>query len=145
MHNRMRMLTSSFLVKLLGLDWRWGERFFAHHLLDYDYGANMGGWQWSASIGAGTQPSFQVFNPMTQSKKFDAKGVYITRYIPELSSTSPITKLHDVSPTTNYPKPVVDYTVARAQWMEGLKTRSAAASKAPAVKAGAKRGRSPSK
>ena len=142
MHNRMRMLVSSFLVKILQIDWRWGERFFAHHLLDYDYGANMGGWQWSASIGAGTQPSFQVFNPMTQSKKFDAKGEYILKYVPSLAGVAPVSKLHDVNPTTAYPKPIVDYSTARAQWMAKIKVGGATSPSTLAV--GTKRGRSPS-
>ena len=74
MHNRLRMLTASFLVKDLGVDWRWGERYFARHLNDYDLAANNGGWQWAASTGCDTQPYFRIFNPVTQSEKFDQEG-----------------------------------------------------------------------
>jgi deoxyribodipyrimidine photo-lyase len=85
MHNRLRMVTASFLVKDLGVDWRWGERYFAEKLLDYDLSANNGGWQWSASTGCDAQPYFRIFNPITQSEKFDAQGDFIRRYLPQLA------------------------------------------------------------
>ena len=85
MHNRLRMVTASFLVKDLGVDWRRGERYFASRLLDYDLAANNGGWQWCASTGCDAQPWFRIFNPVTQSQRFDPEGAYIRRWIPELA------------------------------------------------------------
>ena len=85
MHNRLRMVTASFLVKDLGVDWRRGERYFANRLLDYDLAANNGGWQWCASTGCDAQPWFRIFNPVTQSRRFDPEGAYIRRWIPELA------------------------------------------------------------
>jgi deoxyribodipyrimidine photo-lyase len=84
MHNRLRMVSASFLVKDLGIDWRRGERHFAAKLLDYDLAANNGGWQWSASTGCDAQPWFRIFNPVTQSRRFDPDGAYIRRWVPEL-------------------------------------------------------------
>ena len=84
MHNRLRMVVASFLVKDLHVDWRWGERYFAEHLNDFDLAANNGGWQWAASTGCDAQPYFRIFNPVTQSEKFDSKGDFIRRYAPEL-------------------------------------------------------------
>lgn len=85
MHNRLRMVTASFLVKDLGIDWRRGERYFAGKLLDYDLAANNGGWQWSASTGCDAQPWFRIFNPVLQSRRFDPDGTYIRRWLPELA------------------------------------------------------------
>jgi len=84
MHNRLRMVTASFLVKDLGIDWRWGERYFARQLNDYDMASNVGGWQWAASTGCDAQPWFRIFNPVRQSEKFDARGEFIRRYLPQL-------------------------------------------------------------
>jgi deoxyribodipyrimidine photo-lyase len=86
MHNRLRMVTASFLVKDLGIDWRRGERYFAEKLIDYDLAANNGGWQWAASTGCDAQPWFRIFNPIAQSEKFDAEGRFIRRYVPELAA-----------------------------------------------------------
>ncbi len=86
MHNRARMVTASFLTKDLLLDWRLGEAHFAQHLMDYDMASNVGGWQWAASTGTDAQPWFRIFNPVLQSKKFDAGGDYIRRYVPELAA-----------------------------------------------------------
>ena len=86
MHNRLRMVAASFLIKDLGIDWRWGERYFAEQLLDFDLAANNGGWQWAASSGCDAQPWFRIFNPVTQSEKFDADGKFIKRYLPLLAA-----------------------------------------------------------
>ncbi|GAB2877569.1 deoxyribodipyrimidine photo-lyase [Uliginosibacterium flavum] len=86
MHNRLRMVSASFLTKDLGIDWRRGERFFADWLLDYDLAANNGGWQWAASTGCDAQPWFRIFNPVTQSERFDPQGKFIRRYLPELAA-----------------------------------------------------------
>jgi deoxyribodipyrimidine photo-lyase len=88
MHNRLRMVVASFLVKDLGIDWRWGERYFAEKLNDYDLAANNGGWQWAASSGCDAQPYFRIFNPVSQSEKFDAAGKFIRRYLPQLAKLS---------------------------------------------------------
>jgi len=88
MHNRLRMVTASFLTKDLGIDWRWGERYFARHLNDYDLAANNGGWQWAASTGCDAQPYFRIFNPVTQSERFDPEGKFIRRYLPQLERLS---------------------------------------------------------
>lgn len=86
MHNRLRMITASFLVKDLLIDWRWGERYFAEQLIDFDFAANNGGWQWAASTGCDAQPYFRIFNPVSQSEKFDPKGQFIRKYVPELQA-----------------------------------------------------------
>lgn len=88
MHNRLRMVTASFLTKDLGIDWRLGERYFARQLLDFDLSANNGGWQWAASTGCDAQPWFRIFNPVTQSERFDANGKFIRRYLPQLAKLS---------------------------------------------------------
>ena len=125
MHNRLRMVTASFLVKDLHVDWRWGERYFAQHLLDFDLAANNGGWQWAASTGCDAQPWFRIFNPTTQSEKFDPQGKFIRRYLPELANC-PIKWLHapalmpvneqhvcKIRIGQNYPAPIVDHALAR--------------------------------
>ena len=88
MHNRLRMVVASFLVKDLLIDWRWGEQYFAEHLIDFDLSANNGGWQWAASTGCDAQPWFRIFNPVTQSERFDPKGQFIRKYVTELSQCS---------------------------------------------------------
>jgi deoxyribodipyrimidine photo-lyase len=88
MHNRLRMVVASFLVKDLGIDWRWGEAYFAKHLNDFDLSANNGGWQWASSSGCDAQPYFRIFNPISQSEKFDPRGQFIRRYLPELAGLS---------------------------------------------------------
>ncbi len=125
MHNRLRMVVASFLTKDLGLDWRWGERYFALHLNDFDLAANNGGWQWAASSGCDAQPYFRIFNPVNQSEKFDPQGRFIRRYVPELAAL-PDAALHapwaarpvDLAAAgfelgRDYPKPVVDHAAAR--------------------------------
>jgi deoxyribodipyrimidine photo-lyase len=125
MHNRLRMVVASFLVKDLGIDWRWGERYFAAKLNDYDLAANNGGWQWAASTGCDAQPYFRIFNPVSQSEKFDAAGKFIRRYLPQLAGLSakaihapwlarPI-ELADAGVVlgSNYPRPIVMHDEAR--------------------------------
>lgn len=127
MHNRLRMVTASFLVKDLGLDWRWGERYFAEKLNDFDLSANNGGWQWAASTGCDAQPYFRIFNPVSQSEKFDAQGKFIRKYLPVLEKL-PATALHSpwlarpvelsaagVALGKNYPLPIVQHAEARAR------------------------------
>ncbi len=111
MHNRLRMVVASFLTKDLGLDWRWGERYFAKALIDFDLAANNGGWQWAASSGCDAQPYFRIFNPTSQSVKFDPKGKFIRRYMPELAGLS--------DKEIHVPRdPVVDHAEARAKTLE---------------------------
>jgi len=125
MHNRLRMVTASFLVKDLLIDWRWGERYFAEHLIDFDLAANNGGWQWAASTGCDAQPYFRIFNPVTQSRKFDPDGKFIRRYLPELTGcddrhihapwlmTPEQQQKAGVVIGHDYPAPVVDHDVQR--------------------------------
>lgn len=126
MHNRLRMVTASFLVKDLGIDWRWGERYFAEKLNDFDLSANNGGWQWAASTGCDAQPYFRIFNPVSQSEKFDAEGKFIRKYLPALEKL-PTPCLHSpwlakpvelsvagVLLGQNYPRPIVQHDEARA-------------------------------
>jgi len=113
MHNRLRMITASFLVKDLLVDWRWGERYFAEKLNDFDLASNNGGWQWAASTGCDAQPYFRIFNPTTQSIRFDPEGHFIRRYCPELAHLD--NKQIHMPPMTvdNYPAPIVDHAVQR--------------------------------
>ena len=130
MHNRLRMVVASFLTKDLGLDWRWGERFFAEKLNDFDLSANNGGWQWAASSGCDAQPYFRIFNPTSKSEKFDADGKFIRRYLPELTKLSnkaihapwlaaPLELMAaDVELGKTYPYPVVRHDEARAKTLQ---------------------------
>lgn len=108
MHNRVRMIVASFLTKHLLIDWRWGEAYFAKKLLDFDLSANNGGWQWAAGTGTDAQPYFRVFNPDSQTEKFDKELKYIKKWIPELD-------------TIKYPKPIVDHKFARARALDTYK------------------------
>lgn len=116
MHNRLRMVSAAFLVKDLQVDWRMGEAWFARHLLDFDLAANNGGWQWSASTGCDAQPWFRIFNPVTQSEKFDPDGQFIRRYLPELSHLDHrcIHAPWHCGGVKGYPPPLVDHAIARA-------------------------------
>lgn len=111
MHNRVRMLVASFLTKDLHIDWRWGEKYFAQKLVDYDPAVNNGNWQWAASTGCDAQPYFRIFNPWLQQEKFDPDCLYIKKWIPELTAISPkiIHQLdrHKDPLFTNYPKPII--------------------------------------
>jgi deoxyribodipyrimidine photo-lyase len=112
MHNRVRMIAASFLVKDLHIDWRWGEKYFAQMLVDYDPAVNNGNWQWAASTGCDAQPYFRIFNPWNQQEKFDPDCAYIHRWIPELGHLSPkeIHRWHDPkiqTKCTDYPPPIV--------------------------------------
>ncbi|MEG0222500.1 MAG: deoxyribodipyrimidine photo-lyase [Comamonas sp.] len=133
MHNRLRMVVASFLVKDLGIDWRWGEQYFAEQLNDFDLAANNGGWQWAASTGCDAQPYFRIFNPISQSEKFDAAGRFIRRYLPQLAAL-PDKLIHapwkagplelaaagvslvdagEALGASSYPRPIVDHAEAR--------------------------------
>lgn len=125
MHNRLRMVTACFLIKDLGIDWRLGEDYFATHLLDFDLASNNGGWQWAASTGCDAQPYFRIFNPITQSQKFDPDGKFIRRYLPKLAALNNkhihAPWLADQTQLTqaniilgkNYPYPIVEHSQAR--------------------------------
>ena len=119
MHNRLRMIAASFLVKDLHIDWRWGERYFMSKLIDGDFAANNGGWQWAASTGSDAAPYFRIFNPVTQSERFDPKGDFIRLYVPELSKfTGKSIHWPHAAGLVNYPKPVVDHAAARKLTLE---------------------------
>lgn len=109
MHNRVRMIVASFLVKDLLIDWRWGEAYFARQLLDYELASNNGNWQWAAGCGCDAAPYFRVFNPATQAKRFDPQGKYIRRWVPEFD-------------TLQYTKPIVDHAAAKERCIRAYKT-----------------------
>ncbi len=108
MHNRLRMVTASFLTKHLLIDWRWGEAWFAEKLFDFELSSNNGGWQWSAGTGTDAAPYFRIFNPMEQQKKFDPEGEFIKKWIPEFGSS-------------DYPEPIVDHKQARERCLATYK------------------------
>lgn len=125
MHNRLRMVVASFLCKDLGIDWRWGEQYFAEHLNDFEFSSNNGGWQWASSSGCDAQPYFRIFNPITQSERFDSDGKFIRRYIPALEKLSN-KSIHapwlagqleleaaGIVLGKDYPRPIVDHDEAR--------------------------------
>ncbi|MBK6005185.1 deoxyribodipyrimidine photo-lyase [Ramlibacter ginsenosidimutans] len=127
MHNRLRMVTASFLCKDLGLDWRWGERYFAEKLNDYELASNNGGWQWASSSGCDAQPYFRIFHPVTQGERFDPDGKFVLRYLPQLAGL-PEKVLHapwkarpvdlaaaGITLGKDYPLPIVDHAQAREQ------------------------------
>ncbi len=140
MHNRLRMVTASFLVKDLGIDWRRGEQHFARHLNDFDLAANNGGWQWASSSGCDAQPYFRIFNPVSQSEKFDPEGRFIARYLPALDKLPPklrhapwLAKPVDLAAAglqigRDYPSPIVQHDEARQRTLQ----RYAVVKKAPA-------------
>lgn len=105
MHNRVRMITASFLTKHLLIDWRWGEAYFAGKLLDFDLAANNGGWQWAAGSGCDAAPYFRIFNPALQTEKFDKQGIYIRQWVPDYQELT-------------YPLPIVQHEMARKRCLE---------------------------
>lgn len=127
MHNRLRMVCAMFLTKHLLIDWRKGEAFFNQHLVDADFASNNGGWQWSASTGADAVPYFRIFNPITQSQRFDKDGLFIRKYLPELSNLSN-KDIHFPSKqqrqACNYPQAIVDHKPARERALAAFKTLS---------------------
>ena len=108
MHNRVRMLVGSFLCKHLLIDWRWGEKYFAKKLLDYEMSSNVGNWQWVAGCGVDASPYFRIFNPKEQIKKFDKDFKYIKKWVPEFQSSL-------------YPKEIIDHKFARNRCLETFK------------------------
>ena len=130
MHNRLRMVAASFLMKDLGINWRWGEAYFAEQLNDFDLSANNGGWQWASSSGCDAQPYFRIFNPTSQSEKFDPEGKFIKRYCPELAQLDkkwvhapweapPMAlSMAQVVLGSTYPRPVVQHDEARKKTLE---------------------------
>jgi deoxyribodipyrimidine photo-lyase len=109
MHNRVRMVTASFLSKHLLIDWRWGERYFACKLLDYEMASNVGGWQWAAGSGTDAAPYFRIFNPELQLKRFDPKFEYVKKWVPEYTEIG------------KYPEPIVDHVFARNRCLKVFK------------------------
>ncbi|MFC0336678.1 deoxyribodipyrimidine photo-lyase type I [Kushneria avicenniae] len=127
MHNRLRMVTAMFLSKHLLIDWRRGEAFFLEHLVDGELGANNGGWQWAASTGTDASPYFRIFNPTTQSRRFDPEGTFIAEFVPELASVD-VKKRHDPDASlrqqTGYPVAMVDHRAARQRALDAFKALS---------------------
>ena len=132
MHNRLRMVTAMFLTKHLLIDWRMGEKYFMQKLIDGDLAANNGGWQWSASTGTDSVPYFRIFNPFSQSKRFDPEGSFIKRLCPELKEV-PAKSLHDAGKLSKsidelkieYPGYIVDYQLGRERALKAFKKISA--------------------
>jgi len=126
MHNRLRMVVAMFLTKNLLIDWREGERFFMRHLIDGDLAANNGGWQWSASTGTDAVPYFRLFNPISQSQRFDPQGRFIRRWLPELAQLDE-RRIHDpgaaggLFAVANYPPPMVDLAASRQRALSAFK------------------------
>jgi len=127
------MIAASFLSKDLLIDWRWGERYFAQTLNDFDLAANNGGWQWAASTGCDAQPYFRIFNPVSQSERFDPDGAFIRRYVPEIAALSdrdihapwltPAIELRvrNIELGRDYPRPMVDHATARGDALTEFK------------------------
>jgi len=124
MHNRLRMVVAMYLTKNLLIDWRLGEAFFMQHLIDGELAANNGGWQWSASTGADSAPYFRVFNPISQSEKFDPEGAFIKHWLPELATLNS-KEIHNPSPISrkalNYPDQIVNLQSSRVRAIEAFK------------------------
>jgi deoxyribodipyrimidine photo-lyase len=114
MHNRVRMIVASFLVKDLHLPWQWGARWFLEQLVDGDMANNQHGWQWTAGSGTDAAPFFRVFNPSTQGAKFDPDGAYVRRWVPELTGVAEVHTMGADRPA-DYPAPIVDHAAERAE------------------------------
>ncbi len=126
MHNRLRMVVAMFLTKNLLIDWREGERFFMQHLIDGDLAANNGGWQWSASTGTDAVPYFRIFNPISQSQRFDPQGDFIRYWLPELKHLSnkdihQAKQLGGLFERNDYPQPIVDLSSSRKRALNAFK------------------------
>jgi len=123
MHNRLRMIVAMFLVKNLFFDWRLGETYFMSQLIDGDLAANNGGWQWCASTGTDAAPYFRIFNPITQSKRFDPEGTFIRQYCPELSllDNKVIHEPYRKPIFLNYPKPIIELNTKRSKVLAAYK------------------------
>ena len=124
MHNRLRMVTAMFLTKHLLIDWRHGERYFMQQLVDGDFAANNGGWQWSASTGTDAAPYFRIFNPAEQGKKYDSRGVFTRAMIPELKQV-PDRNLFEpwkCGLQLDYPAPIVEHSFARGRAIERFRS-----------------------
>ncbi|MBP5085852.1 deoxyribodipyrimidine photo-lyase, partial [Pseudomonas chlororaphis] len=126
MHNRLRMIVAMFLTKNLLIDWRLGERFFMRHLIDGDLAANNGGWQWSSSTGTDSAPYFRIFNPLSQSQRFDSQGTFIKRWLPELAGLNE-KDIHNPAAmgglfgVAGYPPPMVDLSMSRERALAAFK------------------------
>jgi len=122
MHNRLRMITAMFLSKQLLIDWRWGERWFMQQLIDGDFSANNGGWQWSASTGTDAAPYFRIFNPVTQSARFDPEGSFLRHWLPELTELD-AAGIHDpgLLRPPGYPAPMIDLAFGRERALNAFK------------------------
>ena len=119
MHNRVRMIVASFLVKDLHLDWQRGARWFMRHLVDGDLESNQHGWQWTAGTGTDPSPYFRIFNPVSQGERYDPDGSYVRRYVPELAGV-PAKHVHQPwnapdGPPSGYPSPIVDHAEEREE------------------------------
>ncbi|MGI2257878.1 deoxyribodipyrimidine photo-lyase [Shewanella sp. GXUN23E] len=143
MHNRLRMIVASFLTKHLLIDWRWGERYFRRQLIDGDLAANNGGWQWSAGTGCDAQPYFRIFNPISQSEKFDPEGKFIRKWLPQLSQVATLAlhraDIHGAdlfASGPDYPRPVVEHRAARERALIalGVMKRASASTITPAAR-----------
>ncbi|MEN5313295.1 deoxyribodipyrimidine photo-lyase [Pseudomonas koreensis] len=133
MHNRLRMVVAMFLTKNLLIDWREGERFFMRHLIDGDLAANNGGWQWSSSTGTDSAPYFRIFNPLSQSEKFDSEGLFIKHWLPELAGLNK-KEVHNPASAgglfgiADYPSPIVNLGASRERALAAFKNLPARSS-----------------
>jgi len=133
MHNRLRMVVAMFLTKNLLIDWREGERFFMRHLIDGDLAANNGGWQWSSSTGTDSAPYFRIFNPVSQSEKFDSEGLFIKHWLPELAGLNK-KEVHNPASAgglfgvADYPAPIVNLSASRERALTAFKNLPSRAS-----------------